>query len=171
MTRTSTAPYPGITASMQVGPEAPHHGEAASESSVDRFPLTSARCATWPTQAEWVPDREAPDVPAELASMCKGCPGRTQCLRWALAGDEQGYWAGTTTRQRAELRDRGTVELLQQVDRHDPDAGAPHAPGEASEWWYRRRGCRCTGCKRANADQRAAERARSRARSDARAAA
>lgn len=163
-TASSTLPS---TASMLADTEALHHGEAASESSATQFPITSARCSLWPTQAEWVPDREQQHVPPELASMCQGCPGRPQCLSWALAGREEGYWAGTTTRQRAAVLEQGgraPTRLLADVDDHDPHAGALHVPGQASAYWYSRRGCRCTGCKRANADQRATERARARAR-------
>ena len=94
----SITTYTELTASMQTDPEARHHGGAASvSSSPQTFPVEAARCATFPTPMEWVPDRERRVVPDMMAALCRRCPGRQSCLLWALAGQEQGYWAGTTT--------------------------------------------------------------------------
>lgn len=163
MTVTASSTYTDPTASMQVDPEAPRHGEAASVSSLGDFPLAGARCAAYDEQLEWVPDREQAVVPSVMAALCRRCPARQQCLVWALAGDEQGYWAGTTSadRQRMaglEQTSVETAEWLQEMARRDAVAGALHAPGEGSYFWYRRRGCRCTECRQANAAARAHER-------------
>lgn len=167
---TVTAPsYTESTASMLVDPEALHHDGAASESSADLSQITSPRCATAPRDLDWVPDREQRVVPEPMATLCRTCPGRAQCLLLALAGGELGYWAATTSRDRAQMqapgdRDVATADRLQQMARHESTpAGAPlHGPGEASYFWYRRRGCRCTPCRQANSAQRAAERANAR---------
>lgn len=164
MTITVSSPYTDPTASMQVDPEAPHSSEAASESCVDTFPIQDARCAAYPGQMEWVPDRERTIVPDIMAALCRRCPARQQCLLWALAGGEQGYWAGTTSddRQRMASLEQTSVETadwLQELARREAAAGAIHPVGEGSYFWYRRRGCRCTECKQANASARAHERA------------
>lgn len=169
MTVTTLSPYTGRTASMQVDPEARHHGDAASESSLRAFPIAAAACAPYPTDLDWVPDRERPVVPDLMAALCQQCPGRQQCLLWALAGDEQGYWAGTTSADRAQMLLRGTTDLgvadhLQSQARLEATSGALHESGEGSYWWYRRRGCRCAECRQANADTRAHERAKARDR-------
>lgn len=164
--------YAVPTASMQVDPEARHLGDAASVSSAGSFPLASARCATYPTDLEWVPDRERPVVPDLVAALCRRCPGRQECLLWALAGREQGYWAGTTTADRAQLLERaestvGAADQAQERARRrvEQSAGRPlHPAGEGSCGWYRNRGCRCTQCRAANSARRADERARARAR-------
>lgn len=36
--------------------------------------------------------------------LCKGCPVRDECLQYALDGDLEGYWGGTSTRERKQLR-------------------------------------------------------------------
>ena len=35
---------------------------------------------------------------------CARCPVRAECLKWAIDHKEDGYWGGTTERQRRELR-------------------------------------------------------------------
>lgn len=161
-----TGRYADRTASMQPDPEARHHGDAASESSLPQaFPIEAARCATFPTHMEWVPDRERRVVPDLMAALCRRCPGRQSCLLWALAGDEQGYWAGTTSNDREVMRQRGqddvgTADWLQHLARRELTDGALHSPGEGNYFWYRRRGCRCGECKSANAATRAKERAK-----------
>ena len=58
--------YTQLTASMQTDAAA-HHlppGDAAVVSSPQKaFPISAARCATFPSQMEWVPDREHPVPP------------------------------------------------------------------------------------------------------------
>lgn len=163
----STIPrtLPG-TERMQVDPEALHVGEAASESYLRAFPITSAHCSAYPEDLDWVPDRERPVVPDVMAALCRRCPGRQQCLLWALAGDEHGYWAGTTSTDRAVMHTLGAQDVavadrLQETARQDAISGALHEPGDGSYWWYRRRGCRCAECRQANAAARSGERAKS----------
>jgi len=163
MTITGSSTYTDPTASMQVDPEAPHQSEAASESCPGSFPIQDARCATYPGHMEWVPDRERPIVPDVMAALCRRCPARQQCLLWAMAGKERGYWAGSTTadRQRLASLEQTSVETadwLQELARREATAGALHAAGEGSYFWYRRRNCRCLECKQANAATRAHER-------------
>ncbi len=158
--------YTALTASMQTDPEARHHGDAVSVSfSPQTFPVEVARCATYPTLMEWVPNRERRIVPDQMTTLCRRCPGRPSCLLWALTGREQGYWAGTTTSDREIMRqldqdDVATADWLQDLARRELTDGALHPPGEGSYFWYRWRGCRCGECKTANAQARARERAR-----------
>lgn len=119
---------------------------------------------------EWVPDREKLLVPEIMAQLCRGCPGRQQCLLWALAGQEQGYWAATTTADRRRMATHGqtgvhTADWLQESARRQAIAGARHREGEGSYFWYRRRGCRCGECQGANSAARAQERAKARRKS------
>ena len=157
------------TERMQVDPEALHDGEAASESSGQTFPISSANCAAYPEDLDWVPDRERPVVPDLMAALCRACPGRQECLLWALTGQEFGYWGGTTSADRAQMRARGVVDVaaadqLQARARRAAACGALHGPGEGSYFWYRRRGCRCVECRQANAEARCFERAKARDR-------
>lgn len=168
-TSRTRAGYAGGTASMQVDPEAPHDREVASESHAGAFPVGAARCASEPVPGEWVPDREERVVPDAMTALCRRCPGRRECLLWALAGQEQGYWAGTTTVDRQAMTRLGQVstgaaDRLQQRARDEATGGALHPLGEGSFWWYRRRGCRCGECKCANAETRAQERAKARSK-------
>lgn len=157
------------TERMQVDPEALHRGGAASESFVHAFPISDAHCSVFPENLEWVPDRERPVVPDLMAALCRSCPGRQQCLLWALAGQEHGYWGGTTSSDRAQMRAQGDVDVaaaeqLQARARLEATCGAMHTLGEGSYFWYRRRGCRCAECRQANADARSLERAQARER-------
>jgi hypothetical protein len=158
------------TASTQPDPEALHqHGDVASESFLQAFPIEDARCATTPVDADWVPDRERPVVPDEVMAVCRRCDGRAQCLLWALNNHEVGYWAGTTSTDRDRMRDAGRDDVaaadeLQDAERaREGDRTPKHAPGEGSFWWYRKGGCRCDECRQAHSAKRAEERA---ARSD-----
>lgn len=169
------SPYDETTANMQVDPAArPCGGAAESRLAPER--LTRAACASADApRLDWVPDVEETLVPEPVRGVCGGCPDRRACLLWALGTGSEGYWAGTTTADRERMRSAGPVsihraELLQAHLRRqarseaDRDAvGAKHPPGEGGLGWYRRR-CRCGECRRANADQRAAERARARTR-------
>lgn len=134
------------------------------------FALASAACSTQPEQLDWVPDRERSTVPTVMAQLCRQCPVRQQCLRWALAGQEHGYWAATTSADRRTMIALGqtsvqaadSLQQLQQMTHHDPDAAALHPQGQGSTYWYRRRGCRCRECQTANSTARARERAKTR---------
>lgn len=170
LTTIRPAEYSDPTASMPVDSEARHSSRAvASESSFRRFPIEEARCATHPISMEWVPARERRVVPAEMTALCRRCPGREACLLWAMVGEEHGYWAGTTSADRAQMRELDmagldAAEWVQDVVRRRVDLEALHEPGEGSYWWYRRRGCRCSECKAANSARRAQERAMTKAR-------
>lgn len=171
------AAYTAGTASMQPDPEARHTSGAASESSsgmnipapLDRaFPILTARCASHPLDAEWVPDREQAVVPGPMRALCRRCESRPACLLWALTAGEQGYWAGTTTQDRTEMialgaTDIHTADRLQDRARASIPA-ALHTEGQGSMSWYRTHGCRCQECRTANARYRAQQRARSRSR-------
>lgn len=37
-------------------------------------------------------------------AFCNNCPVITQCLQSALANDEYGIWAGTTEKERAQMK-------------------------------------------------------------------
>ena len=163
----SAAAYARDTESMPADPEARHSRDVASESFSGAFPIETARCATYPTPMEWVPNREQRVVPDLMTALCRRCPGRQTCLLWALTDDLEGYWAGTTTADRKKMRQLDqpnlqTADWLQQMARRELTVGALHEVGEGSYWWYRRRGCRCGECKTANARQRAQERAKTR---------
>lgn len=107
--------------------------------------LVGAACAG-NTQFDWIPAVETDTVPAGMAALCSSCPARSECLAWALSWDADGYWAGTTTAQR---RGRGRAD---QPAIHD-------GPGSSTLY---RQGCRCRGCKDAQADRIRTQRARNR---------
>jgi WhiB family transcriptional regulator, redox-sensing transcriptional regulator len=58
--------------------------------------------------ATWFPDAKGrgAEKQAELAkAVCRPCPVRTECLRWALdAREEHGIWGGTTADERKRMR-------------------------------------------------------------------
>lgn len=164
--------YTDTTASMQPDPEARHPGDAVSVSFSRRFPIEDARCATHPVETEWVPDHERPVVPADLAALCRRCDGRASCLLWALAGDEAGYWAGTTKADRDTLREFGqdnvqAADWVQDRVRRRTVNEPLHPVGAGSTFNYRRKKCRCEECRAANSAERAKERARAKARAAA----
>ena len=59
----------------------------------------------------WFPvDEEDPELAAEAADVCFGCPVRRDCLAHALAiGERHGIWGGLTPRQRRDLRTREEI--------------------------------------------------------------
>jgi hypothetical protein len=63
----------------------------------------NAPCAT--VDFDFIPDVES-EVEATEAEerWCRTCPARTRCLAWAMLHRAEGYWAGTTTYQRDQLR-------------------------------------------------------------------
>lgn len=159
-----------ITASMPGVPGAsPFSGDASGR--------VFAACADR-VDLDWVPDDEDQLVPEEQLKLCLGCPARTACLGWAIATSSEGYWAGTTTADRRELEARGQVttaaadvlrtrvaaDLEARAGQTQPAEAPLHEPGAGSMTWYGRHGCRCTECKRANADKRAGQRRRRRNR-------
>lgn len=177
--RTRTSPIScGITENMPVGPAVPPRSfggtpEATGGQSAGKVSKASPPACKGRLDLEWVPDREADTVPAQLRELCLSCPLREACLAVAIATDSEGYWAGTTTNDRRQASRPGRAVLVQ-VDRTveaqlAADAAvALHGPGSGSLQWYRRGGCRCSECRRANAQNRAAQRARARAAGDVR---
>lgn len=173
-----TVAYTAATARMQPDPEASHPlGGTASVSYRQQFPIDVARCAIVPLEEDldWTPNREQCVVPDPMLALCRRCPGRASCLAWALTGDgngdpQVGYWAGTTSRDRAAMVEAGELDVAaaertQAAARLESTRDALHAQGEGGLRWARK-GCHCIECRRAGA----AKRARSRARAAAAAA-
>lgn len=150
---TSHAAYTGSTTNMLVVPEVSPHGETSGSVSSAHFPITTALCAISDQRWEWVPEVEAPVVPVGMALMCQGCPGRSQCLMWAVGTKSDGYWAGSTRADREELLRRRSVSIdavdVLQRERKAVD-NAQHPPGVGSLKSYRA-GCKCHECRRLNA--------------------
>lgn len=61
-----------------------------------------APCAT--ADFDFIPDTETDDGVNEAQQWCRTCPVRTQCLAWAMLHRAEGYWGGTSTYQRDQLR-------------------------------------------------------------------
>ena len=159
--------YAQNTTSMLADPEAHPSRDAVFESFQKQFPIATARCATTCESWEWVPTREDAVVPEPMVQLCRRCPGRNDCLLWALAGAEVGYWAGTTTTQRERMREEGRQGVDDADQVRDSDLAASNVPplhprGQGSLQAYRRDRCRCPECRGFNAAARANERARSR---------
>ena len=53
-----------------------------------------------------------PDDVAAARAVCGGCPARNACLQYAVDNRFEGLWAGTTDRQRTEIRS-GARELVE----------------------------------------------------------
>ena len=74
--------------------------------------MREALCATDPNPDFWFPDPDDdPDVrqlkTAEAIRVCKHCPVRAQCLRWAFeTGDEWAVLGATTKGMRTRTRRR-----------------------------------------------------------------
>lgn len=167
MTQTSSDRYTGPTENIQGDLEAPTLTAASGSSSFWRQ-ITAPTCAdTDPDQ--WVPnDRERPVVPPVLAGLCASCPGRAECLAWAIITHSAGYWAGTTSADREAMVASGNTtlgyaDLLQEAERAQR-AEPLHPPGWGSAQWYRKRGCRCDECLASAAARRTRQRAAAEAR-------
>lgn len=52
----------------------------------------------------FVPDEETNKGLNEAQQWCRTCPVRTECLAWAMLHGAEGYWGGTSTYQRDQLR-------------------------------------------------------------------
>jgi hypothetical protein len=61
-----------------------------------------APCTT--TGFDFVPDVETDEGLDTAQQWCRTCDVRTQCLAWAMLNRAEGYWGGTTTYQRDQLR-------------------------------------------------------------------
>src|SRR3546814_526697 len=53
---------------------------------------------------DFVPDEETEAGLNEVQQWCRACPVRTECLAWAMLHGAEGYWGGTSTYQRDQLR-------------------------------------------------------------------
>jgi hypothetical protein len=62
----------------------------------------NAPCVT--ANFNFIPDVETDTGVNKAQQWCRTCPARTQCLAWAMLHGAEGYWGGTTTYQRAQLR-------------------------------------------------------------------
>lgn len=56
------------------------------------------------TDFDFIPDEETDQGVAAAQAWCRTCPVRTECLAWAMLHRAEGYWGGTTTYQRDQLR-------------------------------------------------------------------
>lgn len=64
----------------------------------------NAPCAT-ADGFDFIPDIETDEEAATAEERwCRTCPARTRCLAWAMLHRAEGYWGGTTTYQRDQLR-------------------------------------------------------------------
>jgi hypothetical protein len=61
-----------------------------------------APCAT--VGFDFVPDVETDTGLTAAQEWCQTCDVRTRCLAWAMLNRAEGYWGGTTTYQRDQLR-------------------------------------------------------------------
>lgn len=58
-------------------------------------------------------ERASNDRPEAVSTIvCKGCDFLGECLIWALHHEEYGVWGGTTASQRARMRSRLGIELV-----------------------------------------------------------
>lgn len=64
------------------------------------LPFAQCRGAPLPL---FVPDTEADQPPPGVLAYCDPCAVRDRCLAHALTYGEQGYWGGTSSRQRRQL--------------------------------------------------------------------
>lgn len=53
---------------------------------------------------QFVPDEETDSGLMVAQGWCNRCPVRARCLAWAMLHGAEGYWGGTSTYQRAQLR-------------------------------------------------------------------
>lgn len=138
--------YTGTTASIQVDSEVSTRDTSESSSFSD-FPYNRASCTTAAAAGiDWVPDEEARHAPQAVRDLCQQCPVRAHCLQWAQATDARGYWAGSSTYERARLT-RPSLEELEQVTQDRP---VTHIASTAGTRRGYRAGCRCIDCTQAN---------------------
>lgn len=142
--------YPSPTASTQADTEAP---AGVSVSLLSAIPAGAACRDPRLREVEWTPAVEEIIVPDLIAEACAGCPVRGACLAWAVRQREWGYWAGSTTVDRARIvadEDMvAAVDRIQRAHRSEEAAIRLHPDQEPSLRWYRR-GCPCRGCSRVN---------------------
>jgi hypothetical protein len=77
-----------------------------------------ASCRDTPTGEFFDYERNARmSVPEHLEVLCLTCPVVSSCLSHALKYEEYGYWAGTTAKQRVELRQSLRLKLRRPHDK------------------------------------------------------
>lgn len=140
-------PYSASTTSKLSGSEVPTSvGGAFGAVPV----LPGSACSSVSTDEEWVPARETALVPTELTAICRRCPVRQACLTWAVQNRPMGYWAATTTADRARLarEDEASVARADEMQDEifDEVYPSPMHSGPGCRHWYRR-GCRCQACR------------------------
>ena len=55
---------------------------------------------------------------AKMQNMCSTCPILKQCLNWSVHQEEFGFWAGTTAEERADIRRRLKVNVVEPTNTH-----------------------------------------------------
>jgi WhiB family redox-sensing transcriptional regulator len=107
-----------------------------------RLPMLTAsdRSTGWLDQAAcrhcdpelFFPDSDVRPVRAQVEAakkVCRGCPVRGTCLRWALDhGQEAGIWGGTTEQERRQLRRHRSALLSPAYGQGIPPSGGRKAP-------------------------------------------
>ena len=76
-----------------------------------------APCAT--ADFDFIPDVETDQGVNDAQQGCRTCPARTRCLAWAMLHRAEGYWGGTSTYQRDQLRrvrTRAKCPICQSID-------------------------------------------------------
>jgi WhiB family transcriptional regulator, redox-sensing transcriptional regulator len=86
-----------------------HHDPGEIYAELDGFRVSIAR-PSWQLRASCAGMGPAAFFPAPGESvapareLCPECPVRADCLNHALEHDEQGWWAGTSERERRKMR-------------------------------------------------------------------
>lgn len=65
--------------------------------------MDNAACAGRPVE-DFVPAMESASGLRSAKAFCDACPVRQSCLMWATLYRTEGYWGGTSTYQRNQLR-------------------------------------------------------------------
>jgi len=69
-----------------------------------------AACQGFPLDS-FFPEGAGAKVSAEVREACQRCPVQPQCLDWAVHFEHDGFWAGTGSYQRKQLRLKLGIEL------------------------------------------------------------
>ena len=169
---TDAATFEG-TENVHVGRDgADSQQPASSQLFSDPAALRAAPCTT-ATDIEFVPRRERKRTPETVVKLCGRCPLAAACLDYAAEHGCEGYWAGTTTRQRNDLAGLGLsgwqalrvaqlTRSLQGMPAASQAQLRQHPKGAGSLYRYRT-GCRCQECLAASAETRSRRRAAARA--------
>jgi WhiB family redox-sensing transcriptional regulator len=52
---------------------------------------------------------------ALMREICDSCPSKEPCLMWAIRSEVEGWWAGTTPKDRKQLRRKMRIQLQRPV--------------------------------------------------------